>query len=191
MKRMITAAVVASLLLLSACSMPQSTAAESENGKVQGQTGTTKMPNPFENYDSLEEAEEAAGVSIVAPEVIEESSSRVYRAIPGELLEVIYYDESEDEVARIRKAQGTERIDGDYSEYNAATDIDAEKYAAELLGKGEKVNVITIRTQENGTDFVTSVTFRGIGMPQSDAMHLIDELAGAAGQAAEDDSDQS
>ena len=148
------------------------------NENTQEQGGVAQMQNPFKNYDSLAEAEEAASVSVSVPEVIEESSNRVYRAIPGELLEVIYYDESENEVARIRKAQGTERIDGNYSEYNTATDIDAEKYAAELLGKGEMVNVITIQTQENGMDFVTSVTFRGKGVSQSAAMLLINELAG-------------
>ena len=121
MKRRIAAAVLAALILCPACAVQQSATAESGNGNGQEPAGTAQMANPFAKYDSLAESEEAAGVSIPVPEAVEGGSNRVYRAIPGELLEVIYYDDSENETARIRKAQGTERLDGDYGEYSTAT----------------------------------------------------------------------
>ena len=51
---------------------------------------TTQIANPWQDYESLAEAMEAAGYPYELPEVIAECKAEVFRVMNGELLEVRY-----------------------------------------------------------------------------------------------------
>ena len=74
------------------------------------------MPNPFTDYDTLEEAEAQTGFDITLPDDIGSSDKRIYRVMNDEMIEVIYMN-GEDETGLVRKARGSEDISGDYNEY--------------------------------------------------------------------------
>ena len=71
------------------------------------------MPNPFTDHATLEAAEKEAGFSIQIPDQIQGVAASVFRNLSQELLEVIYYDQGEQEVVRVRKGTGTEDISVD------------------------------------------------------------------------------
>ena len=66
------------------------------------------MPNPFIDTKTLEEAEEAAGFAITLPEVAEDGGTVLYRAMQGQMIEVIFLDENQRELYRIRKGKDLE-----------------------------------------------------------------------------------
>ena len=72
------------------------------------------IANPFYNYDTLEEAIAGATVSMNIPATVGEYDNITeYRAIPGELLEIIYLDE-QGNMLKIRKAHGQDDVSGYY-----------------------------------------------------------------------------
>ncbi len=78
------------------------------------------VPNPFINFATVEEAEKAAGFEISLPQAVKAYDSILYRAMRGEMIEVVYLDENKDEGYRIRKAVNAEDdISGDSTEYAA------------------------------------------------------------------------
>ena len=94
---------------------------------------SAQIANPWIDAESLEEAEEAAGFTIGIPEAEEPYTTLIYRAMEGEMLEIIFveYEGSEEgddaeedddgneykEGFRIRKARGEDDISGDYNTY--------------------------------------------------------------------------
>ena len=97
------------------------------------------MPNPFADCESLEEACESAGVTLNIPDEIGSGLNRIYRAMPGRMVEVIFEDVSGEQF-RIRKASTDEMgrdISGDYNEYSVSTNVDSALYAATLNGNAE------------------------------------------------------
>ena len=78
-----------------------------------------QMPNPFMEYSSLADAEQATGFRFDYPENIGGAVGYAYRVMNGEMLEVICLgtNETSAEVARIRKAKGSDDISGDYNVY--------------------------------------------------------------------------
>lgn len=114
----LTAAV---LLSLAACSTAAKTdRADETPAAEQTQTDNTQIPNPWTDYDSLDEAIAAAGFDCTIPDTIGGCSEKAFRVpdADGEtMLEVIYAD-GETEIACVRKAPGTEDISGDYNAYD-------------------------------------------------------------------------
>ena len=96
----------------------------------------TQIPNPFMEYSSLEEAEKATGFKFDYPENIAGSVGYVYRVMNGEMLEVIFLgtNETSAEVARIRKAKGSDDISGDYNVYG---DVKNDNSLNNLQVRGE------------------------------------------------------
>ncbi len=84
------------------------------------------MPNPFHDYATVSEMEKFAGFSMTFPDI--KNAKIMYRAIPGELAEVIYRRRGE-EFLRIRKGKG-ENVSGDY---------DRNIFAKIMMIKGTKV----------------------------------------------------
>lgn len=74
--------------------------------------GGVQIPNPFEDFKTLEEAEEKSGIEISAPETIENYEISAYRAMENRLIEIIYG--TQDEKIVLRKAEGDEDISGVY-----------------------------------------------------------------------------
>ena len=78
---------------------------------------SAQLANPFTDTDTLEEAQEIAGFEMEVPADVSPYTVVSYRAIEGEMLEVIFSDRKGEEGYRIRKAAGEDDISGDYNEY--------------------------------------------------------------------------
>ena len=88
-------------------------------GKTVAETGTVenvRIPNPWQECASLEEAGKLAGFSFTAPDALEGYTEKYIGAIENEIAEVIFSDEDGAEIC-LRKGVGTEDISGDYNVY--------------------------------------------------------------------------
>jgi hypothetical protein len=80
----------------------------------------TQIANPWQSFDSLPQAEEAAGFSFgLPPETEDGCTAQQFRVMDGRLLEVIY--QQGDRRLTVRKAPGSEDISGDYNRYETVT----------------------------------------------------------------------
>ena len=103
MKKMMTAAAAALMLVFAGCS-----------AKPEESAGT-QIPNPVVPAGSLEEAAEITGFNLSVPDKIEGYEDISVQVISKELIQVIY-DNGETDIY-IRKAKGQEDISGDWNEY--------------------------------------------------------------------------
>ena len=107
------------------------------------------VPNPFEIVDTLDEAAKIAGFSLETPTEYADYNSLVIQAIADDMIEVIYFDaEKTHEGLRIRKANGTDDISGDYNEYKEVNVVKVGEL--EVAEKGNDGN-ISIATWTDGT----------------------------------------
>ena len=113
-----------------------------------------QIPNPFVEYETLERAAQAAGLPLTAPTAVNGSDGCVFRAIEGDLLEVIYR-KGEDETARVRKAPGQEDISGDYNVYDEVGALDAN--GLHVTVKGENGLVKLAIWNDGGYTYAVSV----------------------------------
>ena len=91
---------------------------ESVQESAESAGNMAKAANPFMDVSSLEKAEGLAGFEIELPEAEAPYTELRYRACAGEMLEIIFLNEDDEEGYRIRKAAGAqEDISGDYREY--------------------------------------------------------------------------
>ena len=81
-----------------------------------------QMGNPWSTWDSIADAEEAAGFSFGLPEVIADTyAAAEIQTMNGSMIEVVYRD-GEFEVC-VRKQQGEgQDISGDYNQYDTCTE---------------------------------------------------------------------
>ena len=49
-----------------------------------------QIPNPFVDFETMEEASKLAGFSLTAPDSIDGYSDRIIQAVEGELVQVIF-----------------------------------------------------------------------------------------------------
>ncbi len=151
----LTAAV---LLSLAACSTAAKTdRADETPAAEQTQTDNTQIPNPWTDYDSLDEAIAAAGFDCTIPDTIGGCSEKAFRVpdADGEtMLEVIYAD-GETEIARVRKAPGTEDISGDYNTYAEQTELTSGDAAVTMKGADGLVQLAI--WQADGYTYAVSV----------------------------------
>lgn len=134
MKKIIAVWMAALMLLaMAACTVKK-------DNQDQGHTSDQKLPNSFEDVASLEDAEKAAGFTFRAPDTLNGSDNVVYRVLTegDKMIEIIYL-KGEEEVARIRKAPGSEDISGDYNEYAETTVAERSGISVKLKGKDGKV----------------------------------------------------
>ena len=107
------------------------------------------VPNPFEIVDTLDEAAKIAGFSLEAPTEYADYKSIIIQAIADDMIEVIYFDtEKTHEGLRIRKANGTDDISGDYNEYKEENIVKVGNL--EVTEKGNDGN-ISVATWTDGT----------------------------------------
>ena len=112
------AVLVGAVITMSA--MPMAFAAETTavNDTIIG------MPNPFVDYDTLEEAEKAVGFEINVPESIDGYSEKLISVMDGKMIQVVFAEG--DKQICIRKEKGNDDISGDYTKYaeKKITDVD-------------------------------------------------------------------
>ena len=94
---------------------------------------SAQIANPFTDTKTLEEAQEIAGFDMQVPDAAAPYTVVNYRAVEGEMLEIIFRDRKGEEGYRIRKAAGEDDISGDYNEYAKEKTI--------LLSDGTKVTL--------------------------------------------------
>lgn len=100
----------------------------------------TQIPNPFAEHETLEQAAQAAGFKLTAPDAANGSDSRVFRTMEDKLLEIVYHKEQE-ETARIRKAPGSDDISGDYTVYPQASEVSVKGNPVTMSGSDDKVSL--------------------------------------------------
>lgn len=100
---------------------------------------TAGIANPFEDCESLEQAEKAAGFKLSLPDSLE--GELIFRAINGKMIEVICRN-GENEV-RIRKSTGSDDISGDYNRYAEEQTVVLGKIQVTEKGDNGKINTAT------------------------------------------------
>ena len=134
-------------------------------GSAQQETEPTLAPvgiaNPYGTYETEQEMEQAAGLEIQLPANVPDwVNQTIYRAIPGELVEIIYKGETNE--IRVRMKNGNQDISGVYdSDTGEEKDVTVGDYAVHLKGETTQqgdftVYVSTWFTQEGRTYSVTS-----------------------------------
>ena len=141
-KRVATLVLVGSLAFpLVACGSPQSTATGSGSSAQAGAGSSVQIPNPFQEFDSLEEAEKAVGFAITLPAAPEGSKIAVHRVdAEQKMIEVIYTTDTSEagyELFRIRKAPGSNDISGIAGSLTT-TDVDAGGKTVTLMSQDGK-----------------------------------------------------
>ena len=113
-------------------------AAEAATEEEPEETGT-QIPNPYVDYETLEEACEAAGVSLRLPDSIEGYERIDYQAIDGQMVNVIY-TAADGSMLLIRKAKGSEDISGDYNEYEHNSEQTINDIDVQVRGDGDTLS---------------------------------------------------
>ena len=118
--------------------------AKAEEENQDNEVQMTGMPNPFEKKASLEAANKAAGFTFTSPSTFTTYSSKEFRAIKDEMVEIIYVDSSNpDEDIRVRKANGNLDISGDYNSYSTNKIINDVGIQILLRGEDDRYHVAT------------------------------------------------
>lgn len=103
--------------------MVLSLAACGSNKPTNSNDAGERIPDPFTEYQTLEEAEKEAKFTLNLPQSVEGCSDPVYRLNKeGGLLEVIF--ENGEESITFRKAGGDGDISGDYNDYAQVETVD-------------------------------------------------------------------
>ena len=143
------------LLMLVGCGTKSNENEEvTENSKdeiIEDSNSNVQIANPYVEYETAKEMMDAAKLSISLPEENPEGTTNViYRAIPDELIEVIY-ELGEDNEIRIRTKVGNEDISGIYDSDEKLEEKEIEITALSIKLKGH--------TNEDGEFIVLSATW--------------------------------
>lgn len=98
----------------------------------------SQVGNPYEYFDTLEEAEKNIGFEITAPADYGNYTNVDYTVISGYILQIGYYDESDSEGLSVRKSASAEDISGDYNTYENIAEITSDNRQITLKGSGGK-----------------------------------------------------
>lgn len=135
------------------------TADDAESISADG--GIIGMPNPWSEYDSLADAENAAGINVSVPEEIAGGTADAYRVLDTAehgFIEIIYADKADgDETARVRKAGDTEEADisGDYNTYAYSAELDADGVKISVRGDADDTIKLAV-WQNDGSSYALS-----------------------------------
>ena len=106
------------------------------------------VPNPYEIVETLDEASKIAGFTLSVPTSYDDYKKQVIQAIEDDMIEVIYFNDTDNEGLRIRKAKGTDDISGDYNEYKDVETVKVGDF--EITEKGSEGS-ISVATWNDGT----------------------------------------
>ncbi len=102
-------------------------------------TALVAIANPWQECADLAQACDLAGFSMTvaqAPQGSVEASTYI-QVIPGEIVELDYYDALDERVAYVRKAVGDEDVSGDYNAYDLTQTLDVDGVQVEARGSEE------------------------------------------------------
>lgn len=149
MKKLLVFTVTAAMLLsLAACAQSAKPAAKPDQPAQTEQAETTdtenvQIPNPWTDYDSKDDAAQAAGFDLAVPDEISGCSEKSYRVLSaeGDVMFEIIYASGEDETARIRKAPGADDVSGNYNEYAETETVDVGGVRVTMKGENSLVKL--------------------------------------------------
>ena len=136
-----------------------------------------QIPNPWQEYATLEEAIAAAGFSLTVPDNIDGYSSRVQLVMTdasdnasANILEVQYISDTSENADRlsVRKAPGSEDISGVYTDYSQHTDLMIDDNTVTLEGQDNIFYVAKWTTNQ-----YTYSIFTDLGMTSDALSELI------------------
>lgn len=107
----------------------------------EGTSDYVQYVNPIAEFDTLSEAENAVGFDIEIPESYGDYSTRRFSVITGTILEIQYYDDSENRGMLVRKTKGGEDVSGDYNEYDNVSEIQTAAGAVTIKGNDGEYNL--------------------------------------------------
>ena len=117
-------------------------------------SSSTSLANPFTEYDTLAQAEEAAGFSLQMPDRVPNwMDSMRFRVADDTMIEVLI--QGGDQELCIRKAPGDSDISGDFTIYAWTQTVDADGITLELRGNGDYARV-AIWTRDGYTFSITT-----------------------------------
>ena len=150
MKKFFAIALSALLVLsLAACS-GQTAVQPAKQGDP---SDNAQIANPFTDYETLEEAEAAAGFTYAVPDAIANSGISAYRVMTaddGNMIEVCY-----ENGADLRKAPGEADISGNFETYAQQQTVTVGDHKALLTGTDDVVYLAT--WSANGYTYAVSI----------------------------------
>ena len=136
-----------------------------------------QIANPYGTYETAGQMQEAAGLQVCLPEVLPDwVTETIYRAIPGELVEVIYTDG--DNEIRVRIKEGSEDISGVYdTDAREEKDVTAGENTVHLKGKASEEGGFTVfvSTWTTAAGRTYSVTSRN-GVPEEVMLPILEQI---------------
>ena len=135
-------------LAIIACGKKEEAKQEMAETRNVTQEQSVGVPNPFVEVKTLDEAYKIAGFTLSVPTTYEDYKKQVIQAIENDMIEVIYFNDTDNEGLRIRKAKGTDDISGDYNEYKNVETVKVGEY--DVTEKGDEGNIFIV-TWTDGT----------------------------------------
>lgn len=144
MKKKLVVCILCGMMAMSAltCGIGSVFAAESPETPVISAQEGEQIPNPWKEYTSVKDAENAVGFSVKLPKKISGYTKDMIQAVDGLVLQVFY--KSGDKEILIRKAlvsQGKD-ISGDYNVYDVTKKVSVK-------GKKRKVTIKGTEKKKN------------------------------------------
>ena len=135
--------------------------------------GQEQTANPFVTYQSLEEAEKAAGFALHVPESFEGAARREIAVIDGRIIDVTYLDGEDNRILTIRKGTGEEDICGDYNEYTKEAVMDLGGLSVTV--KGGEDRIFLALWQEGDYSYTVSFDEGGTEDQLKEIIHMVME----------------
>jgi len=160
--RIIIAAMMAAVLVfsLAACGSD-----DSEN---------TQTANPYVEYESFEEATEAAGFDITVPDAPDGYDDVSYSVMDGNMIEIIWSDASGNEAYRIRKQPGSGDISGDYNDYSEAETVGVG--GKDVTVKGNDGAVYVAIWEADGYTYAIDIDMGGKGLSKDEVISMAETI---------------
>lgn len=99
-----------------------------------------EIPNPFVDYETLEEAVSAVGFDFTVPDAIEGHETRSIQVLgENSMIQAIYGEDKADIL--VRKALGSDDISGDYNNYPQVSEKTIDGRTVTMKGKDDRVMV--------------------------------------------------
>ena len=98
-----------------------------------------RLPNPFIEVGSLEEAEELAGFSLKTAEKVGAYGRQSISVMEGEMIQVLYQNDAGEEGLRVRKGLGEGDLSGDYNSYKLDEEVEQDGVKIRLRGDGPRI----------------------------------------------------
>ena len=148
--------------------------------------------NPWNTFDTLEEAEACADVEITIPDQIDGYDVLIYQAIQGEILEIIYQNADGEEGLRIRKSSypdgsGMPDISGDYNSFSQHSTLKSIQVGSgtgsqtvnvKLAGDHDivKNTIWSAKAGAASTNYAYAIVFDGAELSATEVGKLVSEI---------------